>query len=79
MILPNRKSHDWTFRYTPAGADGRGQITVTLGRQKTVLDLGQSHRLARTRFDRFGIITTWIDGNGQRIYFDDLTYTASQK
>ena len=24
--------------------------------------------------DRFGLITTWIDGNGQRVYFDDLTY-----
>ena len=79
VILPNRKSHDWTFRYTPTGAGGRGQIAVTLNRQETVQDLGQSHRLARTRFDRFGIITTWIDGNGQRIYFDDLTYTASQK
>ena len=78
-ILPNRKSHDWTFRYTPTGAGGRGQITVTLDRQKTVLDLGRAHRLARTRFNRFGIITTWIDGNGQHVYFDDLTYTASQK
>jgi len=29
-------------------------------------------------FNRFGIITTWIDGNGQRIYFDDLTYTFQQ-
>ena len=27
-------------------------------------------------FDRFGIITTHIDGNGQTVYFDDLTYTV---
>ena len=26
--------------------------------------------------DRFGIVTTWVDGNGQTIYFDDLTYTC---
>src|SRR5207302_4513691 len=31
-----------------------------------------------TRFDRFGIVTTWIDGNAQRLYFDDLTYTCAQ-
>ena len=29
-------------------------------------------------FDRFGIITTWIDGNSQDIYFDDLSYTWKQ-
>ena len=79
VILPNRKSHNWTFRYTPTGAGGRGKITVTMDRQKTVLELGQSHRLSPTHFNRFGIITTWVDGNGQRIYFDELTYTASQK
>jgi len=27
-------------------------------------------------FNRFGIITTHIDGNGQTVYFDDLTYTV---
>jgi hypothetical protein len=30
----------------------------------------------KINFDRFGIITTHIDGNGQTVYFDDLTYTA---
>jgi hypothetical protein len=28
-------------------------------------------------FDRFGLVTTRIDGYGQTIYFDDLTYTVS--
>ena len=78
-ILPDGKSHGWTFQYIPGGADGRGQIAVTLDRQKTVLELGRGHRGAPTRFNRFGIITTWVDGNGQRVFFDDLTYTASQK
>jgi hypothetical protein len=31
------------------------------------------------RLDRFGLVTTWIDGNGQKVYFDDLTYTARQE
>ena len=34
------------------------------------------HRAAGARFDRFGLITTWIDGNGQLVYFDDLRYTC---
>ena len=34
--------------------------------------------LPATAFDRFGLVTTWIDGNGQTVYFDDLTYTDSQ-
>ena len=32
---------------------------------------------SQVEFDRFGIITTWIDGNAQRVYFDDLTYTTN--
>jgi hypothetical protein len=25
------------------------------------------------------LVTTWIDGDGQKVYFDDLTYTARQE
>lgn len=32
-----------------------------------------------TRFDRFGLVTTWIDGNSQTIYLDDLKYTWKQE
>ena len=28
------------------------------------------------RYDCFGLVTTWIDGNVQHIDFDDLTYTG---
>jgi hypothetical protein len=31
---------------------------------------------AGAHFNRFGIITTHIDGNGQTVYVDDLTYTV---
>jgi hypothetical protein len=34
--------------------------------------------LLDTRFDRFGLIMTWIGGNGQQVYFDDLTYACKQ-
>jgi hypothetical protein len=40
--------------------------------------LAPGHKADGTRFNRFGLITTWIDGNGQTIYLDDLTYTWKQ-
>ena len=64
--------------YDPLAADGAGRMTVALGNQHVHLDLLAGHRQAPARFDRFGIVTTWIDGNGQRVYLDDLTYTVRQ-
>src|SRR5262249_4946454 len=77
-ILPDGKSHDRTLAYDPGAADGRRRIVVTFDGKPTNLDLGPGHRATGARFDRFGLVTTWIDGNGQRIYFDDLTYTCEQ-
>ncbi len=53
-------------------------MTVGFDGRKVHLDLGAGHRKAPAEFDRFGIVTTWIDGNEQRVYFDDLTYTWRQ-
>lgn len=78
-ILPNGESHDWAFDYSPAATGGQSRIAVTLGIQTVELPLGKGHLAADTHFDRFGIVTTWIDGNGQHIYFDDLTYTFKQE
>jgi hypothetical protein len=75
-ILPNGKSHDWSLEYDPAGAGGRGRIVVTFDGKSVTLDLGEGHRKTAARFDRFGLVTTWIDGNAQQVYFDDLTYTC---
>jgi len=76
-ILPNRTPHDWTLEYTPA-ADGNGSITVTLDGQPASLPLPREHQTTGAHFNRFGLITTHTDGNGQHIYFDDLTYTWTQ-
>ena len=78
-ILPDGRPHDWSLTYDPKAADGRGRMTVTLDGKAVTLDLGPKDRDQATRFDRFGIVTTWIDGNAQRIYFDDLTYTCEQE
>ena len=77
-ILPDGSAHDWSLSYDPSGADGRGRMRVTLDKESAVLELADGHRREGARFDRFGIVTTWIDGNGQQVYFDDLTYTYRQ-
>jgi hypothetical protein len=77
-ILPDGKSHDWLMEYNPAAAKGQGRVLVKLDGKAVSLDLRDGERKAGTQFDRFGLITTWVDGNGQRVYFDDLTYTCGQ-
>ena len=71
-IYPDGASHAWTLDY----ADGT--LTVTLDGRAVSLPLAAAHRKLGARFDRFGLVTTHIDGNGQQVYFDDLTYTWSQ-
>jgi hypothetical protein len=77
-LYPDGAARDWELAYDPAAAGGRGRVTVTLGRQSVSLDLGEGHKAKGARFDRFGLLTTWVDGNSQTIYFDDLTYTCAQ-
>ncbi|MAV38053.1 MAG: hypothetical protein CMJ59_21665 [Planctomycetaceae bacterium] len=75
-LAPDGRAHDWTLDYEPTAAGGRGAIRVTLDDRPVVLPLAAGHRSAAAHFDRFGIVTTWIDGNGQRVFFDDLIYTC---
>ncbi len=73
------RSHDWSLEYSPAAAGGKGQVTITLDGQSATLDLAEGHRAGGARFNRFGIVSNWVDGNGQVIYLDDLTYTVRQE
>jgi hypothetical protein len=77
-ILPDGQPHDWSLVYDPAAAGGRGQMVVSFDGKRVELDLSEGHRTSPVEFDRFGIVTTWIDGNAQHVYFDDLTYTWRQ-
>lgn len=78
-ILPDGSSHEWSVNYQPSAANDGGRITVTFADRETILDVTAADRASGARFNRFGIVTTWIDGNGQNIYFDDLSYTAKQQ
>ena len=48
---------------------------MTLDGQAVTLNLDAGHKQIGAHFNRFGMITTHIDGSGQTVYFDDLTYT----
>lgn len=74
-IYPDGVTHDWSLEYVPT-PDGGGRITVSLDGTRTYLDLTPEHRKIGAKFDRFGIVTTHIDGNGQQVYWDDLAYTV---
>ncbi len=73
-IAPDGASHDWTLEYSPQES---GKLTLTLDRQTVAIAFDPKLKARGARFDRFGIVTTWIDANGQHVYFDDLTYTAA--
>ena len=74
-LVPDGRSHLWSLNYVPPQRGRGGQIRVTLAGRAVELPLQFEHRSSTTRFDRFGLLTTWIDGNGQVVYFDDLSYT----
>jgi hypothetical protein len=78
-LHPDGKSHAWSLEYSPTAAGGRGRLTVRLDRHAFRLALRKGDRASGARFDRFGLVTTWIDGNGQQVYLDDLTYTCKQE
>lgn len=75
-IYPDGKSHAWTMKYDPKANDGDGEIVVTFDDKSCVAKLAAAARKTGAHFDRFGIVTTYIDGNGQTVYFDDLSYTV---
>ncbi|MEW6157091.1 MAG: hypothetical protein AB1813_06635 [Verrucomicrobiota bacterium] len=74
FIYPNGMSRHFTLDYRPESNGGKGSITVTLDGQAVTLHLDAGHKAIGANFNRFGIITTHIDGSGQTVYFDDLTY-----
>lgn len=78
-IHPDGAVHNWTLQYDPPKSGNPGQLIVTLDGKPGRLEVRDDNDAAATRFDRFGLVTTWIDGNAQHIYFDDLTYTFSAK
>lgn len=77
IIMPDGTSHDWTLDYDPQAADGNGEIVLTFDGKEARLALQPGAKEDGATFSRFGFVTPWIDGNGQRVYLDDLEYTCA--
>jgi WD40 repeat protein len=75
-LLPDGKPHDWTLEYTVD--DSGGRITVTLDGKSVTLAIPREFVASGATYNRFGLISTHTDGNGQHLYFDDLSYTWTQ-
>jgi hypothetical protein len=76
-ILPDGTPHNWSLNYDPPQAGRPGRLSAMLGEEGSFIEIAEIAQ-PPVEFDRFGIVTTWIDGNAQRMYFDDLTYTSQQ-
>ncbi len=75
-IYPDGVSHSWSMDYDPAGMGGQGLIRVVFDGKAYSMPLLPGHKDGAVQFDRFGFVTTWVDGNGQEVYLDDLQYTG---
>jgi hypothetical protein len=76
-VLAHGKSYEWSLLYDPAGNGGTGSITVTLGKEKVVMNLKPGRKADGGTFDRFGLVSIKPGGNQVQLYLDDLTYSAS--
>jgi hypothetical protein len=77
-VLEPGKVYDWSLAYDPAGADGQGEIRVTLGGESVTLVLRKGAKAEGATFDRFGLFTPAIGGQVVRIFLDNLEYTATR-
>ncbi len=80
LAIEPYSQHDWSLDYDPAANAGNGVLTVTLDKQKWVLNLKPEDRAGGAEFDRFGMFNEQrANGNSADVFIDDLTYTVAQK
>lgn len=77
-IYPDGKPHEWTLEYTPPTGSTDASIVLTFDGVTVTQSVDPDRLTVGATFNRFGLITPWIDGNGQVVYFDDLDFTIEQ-
>jgi len=77
-IFPDATCHAWTLEYLPASSPTPARILVTLDEQHIEQEVPASVLTENPIFYHFGLVTPWIDGNGQTVCFDDIDYTFQQ-
>lgn len=73
-LVPPTGPLDWTIEYTPELP--AGNLTVTVGGQKSILTVPRSVRTEGVDFNAFGIGTTRKGGHWVEMFFDDLVYSV---
>ncbi len=79
VFVPDRRTHDFTFRYDPQAKGGSGQVTYSLDDESFTVEVRSEQRSNNATFDRFGLCNYRSGGNSVRVYFDDLSYTARRE
>lgn len=74
-IYPDGVSRAWALDYDPIS----GEVVVALDAERVRWAVPEDVRTSGAQFDHLGFVSPWIDGNGQRIYIDDLRYTVADK
>lgn len=78
-IYPDGTPHDWSLVFEPDPATGGAALTLTFDdKPPVIVNIPADHVAEGAEFDRLGFVSSWIDGNGQVVYLDDLTYTVNQ-
>jgi hypothetical protein len=78
-VMEPGKAYEWSLVYNPAGNDGKGAITATLGNESVTHNLKRGHRAKAKEalLDHFGMFSIGPGGQIVKLYLDDLQYTAS--
>lgn len=77
-IYPDGTPHTWKLEIDPA-SDGSVAMSFQLDDTPlTSLKIPAEQVALGASFNRFGFVSPWIDGNGQHVYFDDISYTVKQ-
>jgi hypothetical protein len=79
LIRPDGQRHNWSLRYSPAGANGAGLIIVALDGHEQQLPLKPGDRKIGATFDRFGFFNMQTGGHYVRVYVDDLRYSKARE
>jgi hypothetical protein len=67
-------AHHWSLKYDPAGNNGAGAVTVTLGGETAVCHLAAGHKADGAVFDRFGLLPVLKSADaGGEVWIADLT------
>ncbi|GMW01880.1 MAG: hypothetical protein AMXMBFR84_30160 [Candidatus Hydrogenedentota bacterium] len=78
VVYPDSAVHHWTLEYKPAAKGKDATIALSLDGKTVEIALPADQVSPDAVFNRFGLVTPWVDGNGQVVYFDDLSFTAKQ-